>query len=348
MRKYDYSFLKHLQVPIVLMDLTNAIVYIRQKEEEFKNTYPDVFTNLMKIAIIQSVKGSNEIEGIVTTDKRIKDIIEGKTDPLNHDEKEILGYKECLDFIHNGYREIKIDEDEILTLHRLLLSHADINYKGSYKTEDNVILERRPDGTRSIRWKPISAKETKENMEQLILAFEEARNDSSINQLVLIPCFILDFLCIHPFRDGNGRMSRLLSLLLLYKNDFDVSRYISFEEQINKDKWAYYESLRRSSISWHENGNDYLPFIENFLKNLYLCYHELDKRFLTLRTKKMPKSKRIEEIVMGALIPISKKEISELLPDISITTIEKTLGQLTKEGKIAKIGTTFNCRYIKR
>jgi Fic family protein len=185
-------------------------------------------------------------------------------------------------------------------------------------------------------------------MEELIYAYMDARDDSEINQLLLIPCVILDFLCIHPFQDGNGRMSRLLSLLLMYKNGFDVSKYISFEEQINLSKGNYYEALRQSSIDWHENKNDYIPFMENFLFTLYLCYKELDKRFLTLKSGKVSKAKRIEEIVLSAFIPISKKEIQDLLPDISVSTIERVLSEMLKDGKISKIGATNSAKYIKK
>ena len=184
-------------------------------------------------------------------------------------------------------------------------------------------------------------------MKQLYLAYTDARDDSEIDQLLLIPCVILDFLCIHPFRDGNGRMSRLISLLLLYKNGFDISRYISFEEQINAKKGSYYEALKQSSAGWHENANDYIPFIENFLFTLYLCYKELDKRFLTLGTKKTSKKKRVEGAVMNAFLPISKKELQDLMPDISATTIEQVLGSMIKDGVIRKIGSTRNAKYIK-
>jgi len=164
---------------------------------------------------------------------------------------------------------------------------------------------------------------------------------------LLIPCFILDFLCIHPFRDGNGRISRLLTLLLLYKANFDIAMYTSFEEQINNMKESYYESLRLSSIGWHENTNDYIPFMKNFIFTLYLCYKELDKRFLTLGTKKVSKKHRIEQTVLTSIIPISKKEIMNILPDVSVTTIEEVLSSMIKNGSIKRIGTTRNSRYLK-
>ncbi|MDR0508642.1 MAG: Fic family protein [Candidatus Methanoplasma sp.] len=171
------------------------------------------------------------------------------------------------------------------------------------------------------------------------------RGDAGIDPLILIPCFILDFLCIHPFSDGNGRMSRLLTLLLMYKNGIDTGKYISFEGQINESKERYYESLRRSSDGWHTNSNDYIPFIENFILTLFACCKELDRRFDVVGDKKANKGNRIEAIIKNSIGPISKKEIEELLPDISRTTIEAKLAKFQKQGKIEKIGSYKDARY---
>ena len=184
-------------------------------------------------------------------------------------------------------------------------------------------------------------------MEQLELAYMEARNDANINQLLLISCVILDFLCIHPFRDGNGRMSRLLSLLLLYKNGYDAGKYVSFEEQINNYKAYYYEALQQSSAGWHENENSYVPFMENFLSMLYMCYKELDKRFAVVNGKKITKTARIEATVLNSLVPISKADICGILPDISSTTVETVLSKMVKAGQIKKIGQSRMTRYIR-
>lgn len=347
MKRFDYSFLRDLRVPVQFMTFTNAIYALRGMEEDKKTNYPDIFTALQKLAIVQSVKGSNAIEGIVTTDRRIEEIVNQSSAPINHTEREIAGYRDALRLIHERNGEMTLDEELVLNLHRILLDQTGLPYGGSYKTEDNVIRETYSDGTSRVRWTPVSAKETPMAMEQLFLAYAEARDDAGIDQLLLIPCVILDFLCIHPFRDGNGRMSRLISLLLLYKNQFDISKYISFEEQINAMKGSYYDALKRSSAGWHENANDYLPFMENFLYTLYLCYKELDKRFLTLGSKKVSKKKRVENAVMSAFLPISKKELSELLPDVSVTTIESVLSVMIKNGIIHKIGSTRNAKYVK-
>ncbi|MCL2799147.1 MAG: Fic family protein [Endomicrobia bacterium] len=168
-----------------------------------------------------------------------------------------------------------------------------------------------------------------------------------INQLLLIPCFILDFLCIHPFSDGNGRISRLLSLLLLYQNGFDAGKYISFEEQINKNKSAYYAALQKSSIDWHDGKNDYIPFIENFIFTLLVCYKELDKRFALISEKRLPKRERVEVTVLNSLVPVGKKEINYILPDVSARTIEVVLSQMLKQNKIKKLGTFKDAKYVK-
>ena len=348
MKRYDYSFLKSMKVPSSFLSMTNTIYSLKTIAEEKKKEYPDIFTNLQKIAIVQSVKGSNAIEGIVTTDKRIEEIVNQNSNPLNHSEKEIAGYKDALNIVHSNYETLGFTIETIKSLHRIMLNHTELLHRGEFKQDDNVIRERYADGTTRIRFTPVQASQTGNAMEELVYAYMDARDDSEINQLLLIPCVILDFLCIHPFQDGNGRMSRLLSLLLMYKNGFDISKYVSFEEQINLSKENYYEALRLSSIGWHENTNDYIPFMENFLFTLYLCYKELDKRFVTLKSGKVSKINRVEETIMASFLPISKKEIENLLPDISVTTIEKVLSNMLKEGKITKIGTTNNAKYIKK
>ncbi|MCH5260964.1 MAG: Fic family protein, partial [Lachnospiraceae bacterium] len=295
----------------------------------------------------QSIKSSNAIEGIVTSDERIAAIVNQNSAPLNHNEAEIAGYRDALNEIHLGYEHMDFKQRDILRLHEIMLSIVGYEFGGRYKTDDNVILEVDEKGNRRVRFRPTSAEDTPGAMEQLELAYLDARDDANINQLLLIPCVILDFLCIHPFRDGNGRMSRLLSLLLLYKNGFDAGKYVSFEEQINNYKASYYESLRLSSVGWENGKNDYFPFMENFLSTLYMCYKELDKRFAVVHGNKITKKARVEATVLGSLTPISKAEICEILPDVSPTTVEAVLGAMVKSGSIKRIGSSRSSRYIK-
>lgn len=346
MRKFDYSFLDNGFLPANLVTLTGNIYSLRTAAGMRKENYIKVFTELEAVARIQSIKSSNAMEGIITSDERIVEIVNRSSEPLNHNEAEIAGYRDALNTIHTNYNNLDIRQRDILGLHEMMMSIAGYEYGGQYKTDDNVILELDSDGNRKIRFRPTPASETELAMEQLEFAYMDARGNSNINQLLLIPCVILDFLCIHPFRDGNGRMSRLLSLLLLYKNGFDAGKYISFEEQINNYKAYYYEVLKQSSVGWETNKNDYFPFIQNFLSTLYMCYKELDKRFAIVNGKNITKKMRIEATVLGSLTPISKADICKILPDVSPTTVEAVLGKMVKEQRIKRIGASRNTRYI--
>lgn len=346
MRKFDYSFLDNGLLPANLINLTGVIYSLKTGAEIRKDEYEKIFTELEKIAKVQSVKSSNAIEGIVTSDERIKEIVNQSSKPLNHNESEIAGYRDALNQIHLNFEDIEFSENTILRLHEIMMSYSGYEYAGKYKIDDNLIIEEDKEGNRKIRYKPVSAKETPKAMEQLVLAYMDASNNSNINQLLLIPCVILDFLCIHPFKDGNGRISRLLSLLLLYKNGFDAGKYVSFEEQINNNKGYYYETLRESSVGWDTNENTYVPFIQSFLSTLYMCYKELDKRFNVVNSNKITKKARIEATVLNSLTAISKAEICNVLPDVSPSTVEAVLGTMVREGRIQIIGKGKNTRYM--
>lgn len=348
MRKFDYSFLNNGLIPAKLLNLTSSIYSLRTMAVTRKDEYAKVFTELEAVARVQSVKSSNAIEGIITSDDRIAAIVNQSSAPLNHNEAEIAGYRDALNAIHTGYEHLDLREVDVLRLHEMMMSLAGYEFGGHYKTDDNLIMEIDADGNRKVRFRPTPASETPKAMEQLELAYIDARSNADINQLLLIPCVILDFLCIHPFRDGNGRISRLLSLLLLYKNSFDVGKYISFEEQISNYKAHYYEALRVSSSGWETNENEYFPFVENFLSMLYMCYKELDKRFAVLNGKRITKKARIEATIMNNLTPLSKTEICKILPDVSPTTVEAVLGAMVKDGRIERIGEARASRYIRK
>jgi hypothetical protein len=347
MRRFDYSFLRNGLLPASFVNMTSSIYAFKTEAQNKKNDYPQFLHSLEALAKVQSVKSSNAIEGIVTTDERIREIVNHGSAPLNQDEAEIAGYRDALNEIHRGYESIDFREMDILRLHEIMLSLTGYEFGGRYKSEDNIILETDLYGQRTVRFRPTSASETPKAMEQLTLAYMDARGDSVINQLLLIPCIILDFLCIHPFRDGNGRISRLLSLLLLYKNGFDAGKYISFEEQINQHKAYYYESLKDSSTGWNTNENNYFPFVKNFLFTLYSCYKELDARFAVVNGKRITKKARIEATLSNSLLPMSKADLCRLLPDVSPTTIEAVLGAMVKDGRIKRIGSARASKYIR-
>lgn len=345
MRKYDYSFLKN-KVPGKVFGLTGIISDLRSKEEFRKLQYSDTFEVLRQKAVIESVEGSNAIEGIVTTRSRLEDIVSGAK-PETYDEKEISGYKDALSLIHDKHEEIDVNEELIMDLHRMIQEQTDPEKAGKYKKTDNVIMEYDPDGSRHVRFRPVEAKNIGHDMEQMLLAFYDARQDPEIPALLLIPCFVLDFLCVHPFTDGNGRISRLLTVLILYQSGYDIVSYISLEGQINKYRDEYYEALKASSESWHDNNNDYTPFIVYFLQIMYRCFKDLDDSFTTISLKKAKKSERVESILLDAAVPVSKNEILDKVPDVSVKTVELVLRRMLKEKKIKKIGTYRDARYMR-
>ncbi|MDR2538049.1 MAG: Fic family protein [Bifidobacteriaceae bacterium] len=346
-KTFNYAFLARGELPTKFVPLSNIVAEQKSLNSYREGTYPDIFSHLENIARLQSVKESNAIEGIITNDERLNQIITGTTEPLNHDEMEIAGYRDALDTIHQSYTRLDVSEINILNLHRQMLTYT-MDGGGAYKQGNNLIVAVDDLGNRKTRFTPVSAEATPRAMEQLTLAYFDARSRSDISPLLLIPCYILDFLCIHPFGDGNGRMSRLLSLLLLYRSGYDIGKYISFEAKISKFKTNYYQALKESSENWHTNQNDYFPFMYNFLQTLVLCYKDLDQRFAHLQGERPSKKVRIEQTLMNSLTPMSKKDMQEVWPDLSISTIEAVLGAMLKAGKIEKIGAARSTKYIRK
>ena len=350
MHRFTYDFLKDKTITSELFSLSNIITDLKVKTEIKKVSNRSLFASLETIAIKESVSGSNAIEGIFTTEKRIREIIEEDSKPLTHSEEEIAGYHDAIKFITENYKDLSFDETTVKMIHAMLASrHVGYSKGGKYKADDNVIAEKNPDGTvKRVIFTPTPAKETQKAMNDLFLNYQIARDDYSIPALLLIPCVIVDFLSIHPFSDGNGRVSRLLTLLLLYKEGYDIGKYISFENQIKIFRAEYYEALEKCQYRWHENENTYYPFILFTVQVLYKCYKEMNRRFIVTKSGKEKKGEKIETVVLDSIVPISKSEISELLPDVSTTTIEAVLSKLIKENKIYKIGAYKDARYIKK
>ena len=297
----------------------------------------DVLTDLLEIAKIQSTEASNRIEGIITTDDRLKKIVRDKTMPKTRGEKEIAGYRDVLATIHESHDYIPPKPSIILQLHRDLYKFSGKAIGGSFKNSDNVIAEEPPDGQRIVRFEPVPAWETPEAVTALCNAFEEAMRDTELDPLLLIPMFILDFLCIHPFNDGNGRMSRLLTLLLLYRSGYIVGKYISIEKLISDTKETYYEALQASAYNWHEEANDYAPFVTYMLGILVAAYRDFESRIELLTTKGLSKPDRVREIIKNHLGKITKSEIMAQCPDISQITVQRALADLLKSGEIIKL-----------
>lgn len=337
MRDFNYKTeYKKLLTPEVVTYLTQIHEY-KGQQNLFIEAKADELANLLEIAKIQSTKASNRIEGIITTDDRLKKIVREKTMPQSRSEKEIAGYRDVLATIHESHDYIPPKPSIILQLHRDLYKYSGKSIGGSFKNLDNVIAEELPDGHQIVRFDPVPAWETPEAITALCSAFETAMRDLELDPLLLVPIFILDFLCIHPFNDGNGRMSRLLTLLLLYRSGYIVGKYISIEKLISDTKETYYESLQASSYNWHEGTNDYTPFVTYMLGVLVAAYRDFESRIDLLTTKGLSKPDRVREIIKNHLGKITKSEIMAKCPDISQITVQRALAKLLKSGEVIKL-----------
>ena len=336
MRKYDFqNKWQKLLVPDIVALLTQ-IHEFKGEQNLFIETNSDTLTQLVEVARIQSTEASNKIEGIYTSDDRLKKIVLNKTTPRTRNEQEIAGYRDVLATIHESYEYIPLRPTMILQLHRDLYKFSGMSIGGHYKNSDNVIAETDSAGNRFVRFQPVPAWETPESIDFACKAYDEAVQ-SGADPLLLIPMFILDFLCIHPFNDGNGRMSRLLTLLLLYRSGYIVGKYISIEKLISDTKETYYEALQASSYNWHEGTNDYAPFVTYMLGILVAAYRDFESRIELLAAKGLSKPDRVREIIKNHLGKITKSEIMAQCPDISQITVQRALADLLKSGEIIKL-----------
>lgn len=346
MRQFNYKreYAKLLTPDVV--SLLAAIHEYKGKEDAIAERERDTLNQLVDLAKIQSTEASNRIEGIITTADRLKKIVRDKTMPKTRSEKEIAGYRDVLATVHESHDYIPPRPSMILQLHRDLYKFTGKSIGGSYKNSDNVIAEELSDGTKRVRFRPIPAWETPEAMDRLCSSFEEAVNGAEMDPLLLIPMFVLDFLCIHPFNDGNGRMSRLLTLLLLYRAGYTVGKYISIEKIISDSKETYYEALQDSSFDWHEGKNDYAHFVRYMLGVVVAAYRKFESRAALIVDSDYSKPDRVREVIKGRIGPITKSEIMEECPDISQITVQRALGDLLKRGLIVKLGGGRYTKYI--
>ena len=338
MRTLDYK--KEYQ-KLLSPEIVSFLAQIHEQKGQqnlFIEAHKDALSELLEIAKIQSTEASNRIEGIITTDDRLKKIVLDKTTPKGRSEREIAGYRDVLNTIHENYDFIPVRPNMILQLHRDLYKYSNLAIGGSFKNSDNIIAEELPDGTKRVRFQPVPAWETSEAMDILCSTFVDALADVELDSLILIPMFILDFLCIHPFNDGNGRMSRLITLLLLYQSGYFVGKYISIERLIADSKETYYEALQDSSAGWHEGTNDYLPFVRYMLGIVVAAYREFTSRVDILITRGLSKPERVREIIRSTTGRITKTQIMKQCPDISQKTVERALKELMDSGRIIKIG----------
>ena len=336
---HEFDFInrpKDLLTPEVVSILTR-LHECRGRQELFIEAEADVLTALLEVAKIQSTGASNRIEGIYTTDERLNALVQEKVKPRNRNEEEISGYRDVLATIHESYEYIVPRPNNIRQLHRDLYSFSSSAVGGVYKNSDNIIAEKHVDGTETVRFRPVPAFQTADAMQNLCTRFNEAIEAGTFDPLLLMPVFILDFLCIHPFNDGNGRMSRLLTLLLLYRTGYPIGKYISIEKLIADSKDSYYEALQDSSENWHEGGNDYLPFARYLLGVFIAAYREFEERAEILLEAGNSSTSRIRRIIRASTGRITKAELLEQCPDISQVTVQRALKSLLDSGDILKI-----------
>ena len=346
MREFKYSLIKDKKWDSELLGLVAAIYKEAGKQEMYLKQRPEELEKLVEIAKIQSTEASNAIEGIVTTNTRIRQIVEEKTTPKNRDEQEIAGYRDVLGIIHESFDTIPITQNYILQLHKILYSHMNNPVAGRTKTVQNYISTTYPDGHTETLFTPLAPYETPEALDRLCEEYNRVIGNLELEPLIAIPVFIHDFLCIHPFNDGNGRMSRLLTTLLLYRSGFYVGKYISLEAKIAKNEDLYYNALSASQDGWHEGEDDPVPFIKYLLGTILAAYRDFEDRFALVETKKSA----LETVRLAALNKIgrfTKQDIRELCPSLSVSSVEGALRKMVAAGELKREGSGKNTCYYR-
>lgn len=346
MKEFNYAKLKNRKWDSEIIGYIAQIYQEKGKQEQYLKQKPAELERLVEIAKVRSTEASNEIEGIRTTNTRLKQLVREKTVPKNRDEKEIAGYRDALNIIHENFDSIPITPNFILQLHKILLSRVETGMDGKYKNVQNYISATDGSGKTYTIFTPLSPFETPMAMTALCEEFNRTLGNADVEPLILIPIFIHDFLCIHPFLDGNGRMSRLLTTLLLYRSGFYVGKYISLELKIAQHKDLYYEALRASQGGWHENQDDPLPFVKYLLGTIISAYRDLEQR-MEIVSEKAPAKEMVRKSIACKVGRFTKQDIKELCPTLSVSSIEMALRELIAEGEIERKGVGRSVYYVR-
>jgi len=346
MRQFNYSAIRDEKWDSDILGLVAAIYKLAGKQEQYLKQRPKDLEKLVEIAKIQSTEASNAIEGIVTTNTRIKQLVEEKTAPRNRDEQEIAGYRDVLNIIHENFDTILISRNYILQLHKIMYSHMNNPMAGQTKNVQNYISASYQDGHTEILFTPLAPYETPEALDKICEEYNKVIGNLELEPLIAIPVFIHDFLCIHPFNDGNGRMSRLLTTLLLYRSGFFVGKYISLEAKIAKNKDLYYNALNKSQHGWHDGTEDVIPFVKYILGTILAAYKDFEDRFAIVE-EKLPAVDMVRKAVMNKIGKFTKQDIRELCPSLSISSIEGSLRKMVSSGELKREGTGKMIYYIR-
>ena len=346
MRIFNYSAIKNQKWDSETLSLIAAIYKEAGKQEMYLKQRPEELEKLVEIAKVQSTEASNAIEGIVTTSTRIKQLVEEKTTPKNRDEQEIAGYRDVLNIIHENFDAIPITQNYILQLHKILYSHMNNPMAGRTKSVQNYISATYPDGHVETLFTPLAPYDTPEALNRICEEYNRVIGNMEVEPLIAISIFIHDFLCIHPFNDGNGRMSRLLTTLLLYRNGFYVGKYISLEAKIAKNKDLYYDALGQTQIGWHEGTEDAVPFIKYLLGTVLSAYKDFEERFELVETK-LPALETVRRATLNKIGRFTKQDIREFCPSLSISSIEGALRKLVASGELKREGSGKSICYFR-
>ena len=347
MRAFNYSKLRDMKWDSEILSLVAAIYKEAGKQEMYLKSKPAELEKLVEIAKVQSTEASNAIEGIFSTSTRIRQLVEDKTNPRNRDEQEIAGYRDVLNIIHESFDVIPITPNYILQLHKILYSHMNNPIAGKTKNVQNYISATYPDGRVEVLFTPLSPHETPEALDSICAEYNRVIGNMEVEPLIAIPVFIHDFLCIHPFNDGNGRMSRLLTTLLLYRCNFYVGKYISLEAKIAKNKDLYYDSLGKSQQGWHQGEEDVVPFIKYLLGTILAAYRDFEDRFSLVETK-MSAVEIVRKATQQKIGKFGKQEIRELCPSLSQSSIEGGLRKMVAAGELQKEGNGRATKYYRK
>lgn len=346
MRTFNYSSIAGMKWDSEILGYIAAIYKEAGKQEQYLKQRPEELEKLVEIAKIQSTEASNAIEGIVTTNTRIRQLVEEKTTPKNRDEQEIAGYRDVLSIIHESFDVIPITRNYILQLHKIMYSHMNNPMAGRTKNVQNYISATYPDGHTEILFTPLAPYETPEALDRICEEYNRVIGNLELEPLIAIPVFIHDFLCIHPFNDGNGRMSRLLTTLLLYRSGFYVGKYISLEAKIAKNKDLYYDVLSQSQHGWHEGKEDVVPFIKYILGTILAAYKDFEDRF-SIVEKKLPAIDMVRLATRNKIGRFTKQDIRELCPSLSVSSIEGALRKLVASGELKREGAGKSTSYVR-
>jgi Fic family protein len=337
MRSFEHGYLLETTISHRLAMTLRGLGEFRGRQVLYAEQSPEVLETLRRVAMIQSVESSNRIEGITVLPERLPELVVHKTAPHDRPEQEVAGYREVLDDIHLHHASLRLSTKLILEWHRAMYRYTG-EKRGQWKDRDNAIVEVRPDGRQVVRFRPASALVTPEFMQHLVDLYDQSLAAGQTDPLLLIASFVLDFECIHPFMDGNGRIGRLLTLLLLYHAGYEVGRYISLERIVEESKETYYEALRKSSEGWHQARHDLRPWWEYFLGMLTAAYNEFETRVGTITSARGAKREMVRRAIDRLPDPFTIADLRRACPGVSEPTLKRALMEMSKEGRIERIG----------